>query len=137
MSCALADLRADGGWEESAADIAAYCRRIADMSTDEWSSLIVVRVGFDEEMVERFEVCCVSLKSRMSGELVRIDVHLVDNMAASSFFRAALSEKLSPLVVSGGCVFNELPEGVIIMRGNERNAEDVSRHGDSLEAKRS
>ena len=99
-----------------------------------WSPLIVVRIGFDQELFERYEVCDVSLKSRMSRELVRIEVHLVHDVATSAFFCAAPSEEFNPFVVGGRSVLDELPEGIIIMRGDEWNAEDFVRHTDTPEA---
>jgi len=85
-----------------------------------------VRIGFDEELLERYEVCCVPLEPSMSSKLVRIDVHLADNVAASAFLHNALLEEFNPFLLSGRRVLNERPEGVIIVQGNERDAEDIS-----------
>ncbi len=79
-------------------------------------------------MLERSGIRLTALKPGIGGGFARIDVDLADNVAASAFFRAALPEVFRPFVVNRRCVLNELPEGIVIMPGDQRNAEDFFRH---------
>jgi hypothetical protein len=80
------------------------------------------------ETFERCEARWVPLEPGISCELVRVKVYFVDDVTLSTFFHSALSEEFRPFVVGGRRVLNKLPESVIVMRGNERYAEDACRH---------
>lgn len=96
-----------------------------DRRTEERLLLVAMRVRIEEVAFERSEVRWISLAPGISGKLVRIDVYLVDSATASSLFHGAPSEEFCPFVVSGRRIGYERPKHVVIVRGDERYAEDI------------
>ena len=69
----------------------------------------------------------------MGSELPRVQVYFVDGAPASAFFPGAPSEEFCPFVVRGRHVLNDFPKNVVVMKSDERYAEDIIRHGEPRE----
>jgi hypothetical protein len=70
----------------------------------------------------------------MGDELARVEVYFVDGAPVSAFLPGAPSEEFCPFVVRGRRVVYDFPKDVVVMKSDERYAEDILSWGSTSAA---
>jgi hypothetical protein len=93
-------------------------------------SFLIPRGFFEREIIETLEVVCCVRRKAVSSELVRIDLSVDD--ASISDIRQAFRSQAAEFIKGLGCIFDDIPEGIVILRSNRDAVEnghvDASAH---------
>jgi hypothetical protein len=94
-------------------------------------SFFVPRGFFKRKVIKTLEVVCGVRRTAVSGELVRIDLDVDDS--SISDVRQAFRSYAAELIEGLGCVLDDTPEGIVILRCNRDAVKD--RHVDASDQK--
>jgi hypothetical protein len=106
-----------------ASELAARVRSAAFVAEQKWGSVIYLPLGFlDEKSIECGKVTLAPRAVTESGEVVRIDDHLLDGMPARLFLQEMLLREIEPFIIGIGevrVVRKNPTDDLIVLRTEE------------------